>query len=704
MQSAKRAASNDSATAPIFERSEPGFGQTVDEDANDASVASLDTLEPTMGRDVVDADHSGGDWESATQDLRYQNDHEEQQPTGVATPIQSSYESEEPETEVDDVPVLENIVYEGDVASAVDSATYSAQETADEIDSDGYAAEEPEILSDMVEPSQSEFAESRHDLEPELVHQPDNSLSEELPEETMPAETEPHSEQLEVSEDMRSGRQALESAVEEPATDSEEPADSSDRTASQIYQQSSFLEDNYEENETAVSQQLDEEIEVEDDPEVEYAESRPSLKAFLGSISPINKIKTNIQNQLDSVKAERERIHSGAEKPKEAQPEVVVETDFAVHSDIDPTIDTDSMSRDVDELSAPGYEFVIEEEVAATTDSSIAPPEFDESMATLAAPVGESHQVEQVDQAHQEVAEDRAPTFQTVANDSGIAPAEGFDKLSQIDYYVKLSGERDVSRDSVLAIYREGASGIERTHSIYGLRLPEKVWRDVEQESEEARFGDLVVTIQLVDQVGSVTETDMTRFSSLIMKLSESTGRGFSFMAPIESAHMQAQAIERFKQRFDSIFVVNIRPLETEMFEGAVIERCAKQIGLTADENQFFTRYKPVGKQKVSLYSLANMSDTGEFDLQNMRAVNTRGVTFFTRPAINRSPGAVFAEMVDAAKAFASRIKGEVIAPGYEDLSTDDAEAIRRSIEKVAAEMESHGINPGSEEANRLFG
>ena len=174
-------------------------------------------------------------------------------------------------------------------------------------------------------------------------------------------------------------------------------------------------------------------------------------------------------------------------------------------------------------------------------------------------------------------------------------------------------------------------------------------------------------------------------------------------MAPIESAHEQAQAIEKFRKRFDSIFVVNIRPLEEETFDGAIIERCATQIGLTPDTNNFYARYKPVGKQKVCLYSLANMSDTGEFDMDNLRGLKTRGVTFFTRPAVNRSPGAVFAEMVDAAKAFASRIKGEVIAPGYDDLSTEDVEAIRKSIEKVASEMESYGIIPGSEEATRLF-
>ncbi|MXX17328.1 MAG: hypothetical protein F4Z52_09050, partial [Gammaproteobacteria bacterium] len=97
------------------------------------------------------------------------------------------------------------------------------------------------------------------------------------------------------------------------------------------------------------------------------------------------------------------------------------------------------------------------------------------------------------------------------------------------------------------------------------------------------------------------------------------------------------------------------------------------------------------------------MTDTGRFDIKNMRGTRTRGVTFFTRPAVNCLPGAVFSEMVDAAKAFASRIKGEAIAPGYDVLSNDNIEAIRRSIEHVASEMESYGIVPGSQEAIRLF-
>lgn len=287
--------------------------------------------------------------------------------------------------------------------------------------------------------------------------------------------------------------------------------------------------------------------------------------------------------------------------------------------------------------------------------------------------------------------------------DDIIHPAAGFERLSQIDYYVKLSGERDVSRESVLAVYCEKTIGLTIKHGIFGLHLPDKVWRDLETEPEESRFCDLVVTVQLADKNGPISAHNMTRFSSVITALSETTGRGFAFMAPIENAHQQAIAIDRFRKRFDSIFVVNIKPEDAEFFEGPVIDRYATQIGLSINQNGFYARHKLVGKQKVCLYSLANMSDTGEFDIDNMRAVRTRGVTFFTRPATNRAPAAVFAEMVDAAKVFASRVKGVAIAPGYDALSSDAATAICRSIERAADEMESYGIAPGSEEATRLF-
>ena len=88
----------------------------------------------------------------------------------------------------------------------------------------------------------------------------------------------------------------------------------------------------------------------------------------------------------------------------------------------------------------------------------------------------------------------------------------------------------------------------------------------MEQESEDSRFGDIVVTIQLADRNGPIDDSEMTRFSALVANLSEGTGRGFTFMASIESAMEQANAIAAFVRYFDSVFVVNIKPQETVSF------------------------------------------------------------------------------------------------------------------------------------------
>ncbi len=279
----------------------------------------------------------------------------------------------------------------------------------------------------------------------------------------------------------------------------------------------------------------------------------------------------------------------------------------------------------------------------------------------------------------------------------------GFSKISQIDYWVKIHGDRDVGRESALAQYREVVSSFSKKNQIHGLKLPEGEWRDLGDVTEEARFGDLILTIQLADKIGAISNFELSQFTDLASKLSEGTGRDFTFMAPVASAQQQANAICDFINHYDSIFVANVKPVNVEYFEGGMISRCATQLGLERSEDNHFIRNKSMGKEKVCLYKLANLSDKGEFDFENLKNFKTRGVTFYTRLAVNRSPGAVFSEMVDTAKAFASRVKGVIEFPNYNELSQDDVDKIRQSIDNVAQEMESHGLPPGSDEAMRLF-
>ena len=304
------------------------------------------------------------------------------------------------------------------------------------------------------------------------------------------------------------------------------------------------------------------------------------------------------------------------------------------------------------------------------------------------------------------ISEERSPSNEN--DEDGMSrfayrPPQGFEKVSQIDYWVRVHGERDVGRETVLAIYREGASSFTRKSSIFGMRLPDRVWRDIEQESEDVRFAELVITIQLADRRGPISEAEMVQFSKLISNLSERTGRGFAFMASMESALEQAKAIHFFVRHFDSTFVLNILPKNEMVFEDRLIDRVARQIGLERSAENHYVRNKRVGKHKVCLYRLTNLDDSGQFDFDNLGSASIDGVAFSIKPSHTRIPGAVFSEMMDAAKVFASRVKGEVTTPTHQGLSASAADEIRSSIEVVTQEMEKHGIKAGSEEAIRIF-
>ena len=280
---------------------------------------------------------------------------------------------------------------------------------------------------------------------------------------------------------------------------------------------------------------------------------------------------------------------------------------------------------------------------------------------------------------------------------------EGFVRVSQIDYWIKLIGKRDVGRESVLAQYREEASLITKRHQIFGQKIPQRDWCVLEKEAEGGRFGDLIITLQLADRNGAVSQEDLDRFITLAEKLAKGVGYDFTLMAPVESALKQGKAIADFIRHYESVSVIHVKPVISKYFDGLTINRCASQLGFERSPEGFFVRNQLVNKKKINLYYLANMSKTGEFDFDNMKDMQIRGVTFFTKPVLNRSPGVVFAEMSDTAKACAARIKGNATVPNHHTLSQRYVDQNRASIEKIAKEMEDLGIASGSEEAMRLF-
>ena len=280
---------------------------------------------------------------------------------------------------------------------------------------------------------------------------------------------------------------------------------------------------------------------------------------------------------------------------------------------------------------------------------------------------------------------------------------EGFIRISQIDYWIKLTGKRDVGRESALALYREESRPLGKQHRIFGRKVPQGEWRALELEVEDARFGDLIITLQLADKDGAVGKEELEQFVALAKTLAKGIDYEFTLMAPVDSALKQGQAIADFIRHYDSLSIIHVQPGAAGYFDGATVNRCATQLGLDHSPEGFFVRNQLVNRNKTNLYYMANMSKSGEFDFDNIKDTRIPGVIFFTKPVLHRSPGVVYMEMADTAKVFAARIKGNAKPPDHDTLSQSYVDKNRALIEKTARKMEELGIAPGNEEAMRLF-
>lgn len=296
------------------------------------------------------------------------------------------------------------------------------------------------------------------------------------------------------------------------------------------------------------------------------------------------------------------------------------------------------------------------------------------------------------------------PTQEKTAPRFEYPKIQGFDRLGQVDYWVKLSGGKDLGREALHAQYRELLAEMKDSTRIYGIRTTDREWVDIETETDSARFLELVVTLQLVDSSGAITRSELNRFTDMVTGFSEAIGKNITFMAPLESAVQQAKALSECVQMFDyscMIFVVPERP--GQHLSGGAIAKCARQVGLETHRNNYFVRTKTVGRKKVLLYGVANLSDEGTFDFDQMDSLESPGVVFFFRPLVHESPGSVLSEMASTAKSFAGRMGANTITPEGNDLTVDVIGDIRAEIESKSMEMEACGLHSGGDAIMRIF-
>lgn len=284
------------------------------------------------------------------------------------------------------------------------------------------------------------------------------------------------------------------------------------------------------------------------------------------------------------------------------------------------------------------------------------------------------------------------------------APSEAlFVPDEKIDFIVRLPGSHPVLRDQALGIYKQNEYVLEKPHRIYGLRLPMRLWTNLEKDPPDSQYGDIALFLQLVTREGGAGESELNAFSQLGLKLADAFHRPIKLSASFEDALEQAKELHRFCESFDVYASLNVIANSEIGFSGRAIEQAAMRQGLQYGELNIFHLKNTDTEGGRNLFSMANLFKPGDFDLSKLDQLHTRGLTLFLNvPCVHR-PVEVFDKMLETAKALCRQLDGELLDHERRYVGDQGLAAIRKHIETIASQMAAQGIPAGSKAALRLF-
>jgi cell division protein ZipA len=284
-------------------------------------------------------------------------------------------------------------------------------------------------------------------------------------------------------------------------------------------------------------------------------------------------------------------------------------------------------------------------------------------------------------------------------NDMG-RPAVPDDK---IDFILRLPATNAIMRDEALGVYKQHEFDIEKPHRLYGCRVESDHWSELQHDSQRTRYGDLALSIQLVDPRGPIDDSELHKFSQLGLKLADALQRLTQFSTSFEDALAQAKQLHAFCEEFDVIAAVHVVAPEGAPFKGKRIEHAARKLGMQWGERSIFHMKNDLSPGSLHLFSMANLTGTGEFPAGRSGDFEVTGVTFFMSvPCVHR-PATAFDKMVTSAQILAETLGGELQDQARHPLAAEGINAIRAQIESIAERMRAGGIVPGTQTALRLF-
>lgn len=225
--------------------------------------------------------------------------------------------------------------------------------------------------------------------------------------------------------------------------------------------------------------------------------------------------------------------------------------------------------------------------------------------------------------------------------------------------------------------------------------IVDEQWQPVEA-APQLSWRELRVGMQLASRRGAVTEEEVERFNQAIADFAASVGAVSQREAPVAAAQ-RARDLDRFCADADIEVAVNV----------------VGQYGATLAVPRVKALALEHGLSEIASGELVSFASDGapEFVIRRFDdsvgkppgSYHHTGLTFALDLPHVADPAVALADMVSIAASMAEKLGGELVDDNRRPLTEAGLASIRRTLEKVVQDMESHGVPAGGALARRLF-
>jgi len=222
--------------------------------------------------------------------------------------------------------------------------------------------------------------------------------------------------------------------------------------------------------------------------------------------------------------------------------------------------------------------------------------------------------------------------------------------------------------------------------------IVDEQWHPV-ATSPKRSWRELRVGLQLASRSGPVGEEEIERFNRTIADFAAMANAVSQREAP-NAAAARARDLDRFAASADIEVVINVVGQFGATFSIPRVKSLGLECGLS-ETTAGFMSYASDGSIEFVVRPL---------DDPNAKPGHTyTGLTFALDLPHAQDAAAILATMASTARTFARELGGELVDDARKPLSEAGIASIRRSLDKILHDMQSHGIPAGGTLAKRLF-